>query len=480
MIALRRWQETGKSTFATWLDSKRSTKTFTAAVTTGAGKTVYGSELAALLFASSDIRQVIIAVPSTVIASQWQATMKRYPVPFRIVTYGWILKNQSAFQELMHRRNKVLVIFDEIHHAGEGNAWGDLVYLAADARYRLMLSGTPFRDDEAKLPFVRYENHELRADFVYSYGEALKDGHVRPLHFLPYDTIGDAAWKLSEAIEGGTFAGSTDRSKNMKALNTAISPRSQWLKTIIQDAHHRLNDLRRSMPDAGGIIMCRDQAHAREVAVLVKSVTDTNPVLAISDNPESDAHIEQFRDAHDCWLIVVKKGNEGLDIPRLRVGVWATNITKRLTFLQFVGRICRQRVVGAHEPAYLYMPLLPELVRFAFNMEQMGLHTLEEAAAAEERERARRTASVSQFEPIDAQAQPGAEIVIESEGDALALLIQIQELAAKAIAAAAMGNRENLSVSLAEIRGLVGGCPPDSTSRSCAVRSHRPETTPGA
>lgn len=42
-------------------------------------------------------------------------------------------------------------------------------------------------------------------------------------------------------------------------------------------------------------------------------------------------------------LINPRMVSEGVDIPRLRVGIYATNITKELTFRQIIGRVVRRQ-----------------------------------------------------------------------------------------------------------------------------------------
>ena len=54
-----------------------------------------------------------------------------------------------------------LVVLDEVHHAGEEQAWGESLRLAFQRRRRrLSLSGTPFRSDTRAIPFIRYELDE--------------------------------------------------------------------------------------------------------------------------------------------------------------------------------------------------------------------------------------------------------------------------------------------------------------------------------
>lgn len=451
---LRSWQNDAIAAYKTWETTRRGTSTFTAAVTTGAGKTIFGAAVAKYLLDKGTIKEVVITAPSNTILAQWRQALTLFDIDedkTRLFTYSWIHANPDLFQQYTIAQFKVLVIHDEMHHAGEGNAWGDLIRLGSGAKRRLMLTATPFRDDEAKLPYVRYVKHELRPNYLYSYGDALRDGYVRPLTFLPYDAVG-GQWRLRSMVEDGNFASTTKLDQLQRVLNNCLSPKHQWLATILRDAHAKLSDIRQTVTDAAGIITCKDQAHARSVAALLQQISGYEPVLALSDNPASDEHLADFRNSIAPWLVVVKKGSEGLDIPRLRVGVWASNVTKRLSFLQFVGRVMRP--TGTNEMAYLFMPGHPALLRYALSIEDMVLHVLseQEKEVAATRNGAARS---EPFEPLGSNGVAGNPIIIGANTP-LELLIQIQQMAADAIAQAARGNPDTLHQQLAAIRALIG------------------------
>lgn len=464
-MTLRTWQINALDTYIDWEMSRGSRKAFTAAVTMGAGKTRYGVEIASWLLLNKRFQQVIIGVPSLQIANQWKLEAARYSTPFVPLTYSWIYRNQDEFERMVSG-SKTMLIADEVHHAGEHKSWGEMLRQRAQKAGRyLLLTGTPFRDDECKLPFVRYVKHELQPDYTYSYADALRDGYVRPLHFTPYN--GTGSWTLNEALKNGTFGGARKPDDLQRLLNVSIETKSNFMKRMIQDAHWRLDSLRKTtMPDAGGIIICRDQEHARQMKRLVQALTHSNPVLAISDDPNSDEHITRFRDNADMWLIVVGKGKEGLDIPRLSVGVWATNVTRRLTFLQFIGRVIRQRVMGAREDAYVFMPAHPALVGYAYDVEKMVTHHIEEKAVVEGVEQALREKQSGGIIPISADAEPQQPIVIQRPSTDLETLIQIQQMAAAGIADIA--------------RGLPSGDVMQKISALLMVNSPSPTTSPTA
>ena len=77
-----------------------------------------------------------------------------------------------------------MVIFDEIHHTGEHLSWGEAILRAFEhATSRLTLSGTPFRLDNRKIPFINFDKGNAIPDFSFTYGDAVRHGVCRPVLF---------------------------------------------------------------------------------------------------------------------------------------------------------------------------------------------------------------------------------------------------------------------------------------------------------
>src|SRR6201985_1694004 len=95
-----------------------------------------------------------------------------------VVTYAQVASHPTRHR-VRTEGKRTLVIFDEIHHGGDAKSWGDAILEAfGDATHRLALTGTPFRSDDAAIPFVRYEPDaggllRSQADHTYGYTDAL-------------------------------------------------------------------------------------------------------------------------------------------------------------------------------------------------------------------------------------------------------------------------------------------------------------------
>ena len=271
-----------------------------------------------------------------------------------------------------HRARRTLVIFDEIHHAGDALAWGDAVREAFDpARRRLALTGTPFRTDANPIPFVSYLDEpgggkRSASDYVYGYGPALEDGVVRPVIFLAYS--GEMRWRTRAGDEiTATLGTPMTKDQIAQAWRTALDPAGEWVSRVLEAADKRLTEVRRGMPDAAGLVIAGDHAGARAYASLLRGLTGQRPVVVLSDDPAATRKIAAFADSEERWMVAVRMVSEGVDIPRLAVGVYATSVSTALYFAQAVGRFVRARRRG--ETASVFLPSVPVLLGFAAELE---------------------------------------------------------------------------------------------------------------
>ena len=386
---LRAWQQAALDKF---LATKP--KDFMAVATPGAGKTTFALRVATELVDSRTVERVIVVVPTEHLKVQWSAAAARVGLSLDpyftnssavnpsfdgiVVTYAQVGMHPFKHRAVTSAR-RTLVILDEIHHAGDAKSWGDGVREAYDdAEHRLALTGTPFRSDDSQIPFVRYEEdgegHLVsRSDHTYDYGHALADGVVRPVVFLAYS--GEARWRTSAGEEFAARLGDPlNPEQTARAWKTALDPRGDWIPSVLQAAHTRLIQMRRNMPDAGGLVIATDTATARAYAKILKELSSTPVSVILSDEPGSSERIQEFSDSRDEWMVAVRMVSEGVDVPRLAVGVYATSASTPLFFAQAIGRFVRSRMPG--ETASVFLPSVPRLLGLAENMEKSRDHVL--------------------------------------------------------------------------------------------------------
>ncbi|MGH2719632.1 MAG: DEAD/DEAH box helicase, partial [Actinomycetota bacterium] len=245
------------------------------------------------------------------------------------------------------------------------------------AARRLALSGTPFRSDVQAIPFVRYDADEAVPDYEYGYAEALKDGRVvRPVYFPRID--GMMEWTAPDGtFHAHSFDDRLDAARSGQRLRTAYSLDGDWIPHVLRQAHDQLLDLRRRQPAAGGLVIATDQDHARGIVRILWDRLRVRAVVATSDDPAASHHIARFAAGTDPWIVAVRMVSEGVDIPRLRVGVYATTTTTELFFRQAVGRLVRWTPGTTGQKSYLYIPDEPRLRARAFAVAEQRRHSLQ-------------------------------------------------------------------------------------------------------
>ncbi|CAM2731387.1 DEAD/DEAH box helicase [Skermania piniformis] len=389
--SLRAWQ---RRALTKYLSTRP--RDFLAVATPGAGKTTFALRVAAELLADRTVDQVTVVAPTEHLKHQWSGAAAQVGIALDsrfsnttgqtssdyhgvVVTYA-----QVAAHPFRHRvrteNRRTLVILDEIHHAGDAKTWGEAAEEAfADATRRLALTGTPFRSDDSAIPFVRYEPDgegalRSRADHAYGYADALADGVVRPVVFLAYS--GEARWRDSAGEEFSARLGEPlTPEQTSRAWRTALDPNGDWIPAVLRAADTRLAQLRSSgIPDAGGLVIASDQAAARAYAELLTALTGQTPALVLSDDPGSSARIAEFGSGTAPWLVAVRMVSEGVDVPRLAVGVYATSAATPLYFAQAIGRFVRARRPG--ETASVFLPSVPVLLDLASQLERQRDHVL--------------------------------------------------------------------------------------------------------
>ena len=392
--ALRGWQRRALVEYL-----RRRAEDFLAVATPGAGKTTLALRIAAELLADRSVDAVTVVTPTEHLKRQWARAAAKVGIEldpgFRnadlhsaadfhgaVVTYA-----QVGIAPQVHRRRtlsrRTLVILDEIHHAGGSRSWGDGVQVAfAPAVRRLMLTGTPFRSDDNPIPYVTYERGtdglaRSRADTFYGYAEALREGVVRPVIFLAYS--GETRWRTSAGDELAARLGDPmTPDLVVQAWRTALDPTGDWMPQVLRAADARLRVLRAGgVPDAGGLVIASDQQSARAYARLLQRVCGEPATVVLSDDAGASGRIATFAESRQRWLVAVRMVSEGVDIPRLAVGVYATSASTPLYFAQAIGRFVRARRPG--ETATVFLPSVPHLLELASEMEAQRRHVLGEA-----------------------------------------------------------------------------------------------------
>lgn len=387
---LRQWQH---DALEAYFDGTR--RDFLTVATPGSGKTTFALTVAAQLLQRRLVDRVTVVAPTEHLKAQWAEAAGRAGIAIDpsytptkgktskdylgvAVTYAGVAANPLAFR-VRTERFRTLVILDEVHHAGDALSWGEAVREAFEpATRRLALTGTPFRSDINPIPFVTYAPDAEAvprsvADYTYGYAEALADHVVRPVLFMAYS--GQVQWRTRAGDEVAARLGEPlTKDQSAQALRTALDVEGAWVPAVLEAADRRLSEVRRHVPDAGGLVIATDQESARAYAALLGRISGERPTLVLSDEKASSRRIATFAEGDARWMVAVRMVSEGVDVPRLAVGVYATTTSTPLFFAQAVGRFVRARRRG--ETASVFVPSVLPLLALAADIEVERDHVL--------------------------------------------------------------------------------------------------------
>lgn len=393
---LRPWQSEAIAKAITWLVNDGRDRHFLINAAPGAGKTIASCELARQLLALGQIDRVIVIAPRREVVKQWAtdflSVTGRYMSKVTgsaedvqdldvdvCATWSAIQGLQIPFQAIC-RTSRTLVICDEHHHAAVEAAWGDNATSAfAEAKFVLILSGTPMRSDGASTAWLAYDDrgaidHPAEGTYTLTYGAAVDLGYCRPVTFhrhegfFTVDIDGDAV-----AVSGSRPAELSKELRRIPALQKAlnfyrlactpqfepdmVTPlRNGYQWSMAEWAAGKLAELRNRMPEAGGLVIAPSIEMAEYFARVIELVDGDKPLVVHSAHQDAEAKIAAFRNTNRKWLVSVAMISEGVDIKRLRVLVYLPNATTELAFRQAIGRVVRTAGHDDDTRAYVVMP----------------------------------------------------------------------------------------------------------------------------
>ncbi len=418
--SLRAWQRDALERLEGWRDGP-----FLVSAAPGAGKTRPALELARRLLACGEARRVAVLCPTTPLTRQWATAAAELGVQLQpdaqtplpppdfhgvAVTYARVTSDPRGWASKV--THDTLVIVDEAHHLGEELAWGTSFQCAFAAAPRwLLLSGTPFRSDATPIPGVSYDAEGVaEPDVSYTYAQAVADGICRPVAFVTFD--GSLSWRSGEDVIESSFETVLSTREASRRYRTAISTElPDGLPRILREADAKLRSLRETgHRDAGGLAVAADASHARQIAKLIGESTGRAPVVVLHTEARAAQKLATFRASSEPWIVAVNMVSEGVDIPRLRVGVYATAAKTPMIFRQIVGRFVRTIPMRAPEASWVYLPADPVLRGHAAQVEselRRALRVREQDDDLEPRERrTSEPAPAIEFVPLSAEVAP--------------------------------------------------------------------------
>ena len=409
-LKLRPWQQDALQKAIAWLVHQRADNHFLINAAPGSGKTLASCAIAQTLIDLGEIDRVIVIAPRSEIVSQWADDFRNVTgrhmgkVTARdgdigalgidvCATWAAVQGLQPELQAVC-RSSRVLVICDEHHHAAIEAAWGESTDSAfVDAKFVLVLTGTPIRSDGAQSIWLAYDDagaisHPDDGTYTLTYGDAVDLGYCRPVTFHRHEG------KFSVDLEGGHSVHVSGHQKatlpadlaRIPGLQTALdfyrlarTPQFErdgttpllagYQSTMLEWGSAKLTDLRDRMPDAGGLVIAPSIEMAEYMVDLIELIEGERPLLVHSQLANPESRIRAFRNTDKRWLVSVAMVSEGVDIKRLRVLIYLPNALTELAFRQAIGRVVRTAGPDDDTRAYVVMPSFETFETFARRVE---------------------------------------------------------------------------------------------------------------
>jgi len=155
-----------------------------------------------------------------------------------------------------------------------------------------------------------------------------------------------------------SFDAKLERRHESERLRTALT-QPAWVGDVLVKAHLRLSAMRMAgHPDAGALVAAMNQRPCPVYRRSAAKARRGDAEIVVSDIDGASRRISAFAKSRDPWIVAVHMISEGVDIPRLRVGVFASNVVTEMYFRQFCGRFVRTTSDRADREAYVYVPTI--------------------------------------------------------------------------------------------------------------------------
>ena len=411
MIEFRPWQKEYFEMVNQWMAENE--KSFFCVAGVGSGKTFASLAIADYALKNNGYNSVIVISNTENIKGNWSYNaLKHFGLNLDTeysFKYNWRTEFDGisiTYQSLSEQNTEIvkrmvdrgtLLIIDEVHHAGDNRSWGNSIQEIGElSGFVLCLSGTPTRSDNAKIPFGQYNKigdseYELQADFSYTYADSVRDGICCPVEF--YRHRGDVHTFVGDVISLNEDMKEEDA---RPYLRNALDPfQSDMVIDMVKSADDKLNQINeRRGENYAGLVICNNIENAKSLhAKLTEEYGHEFSVLVHSEDSESNAKINEFRDDATPWIISVKQVSEGVDIPRIRVIVYASMVTAPLFFTQVIGRGVRNPVHYERDKdqCHVYIPDYKPLVDNSKEIDNQLKHVIKEIQPTDQMERGAKT-----------------------------------------------------------------------------------------
>ena len=337
-IKLRAWQESAINKAINWLVVKKEDKRFLINAAPGAGKTICAAMLAKNLIDASEIQRVIVIAPRREVVKQWKDEFKIVTNRAMLIetggsedlgldlcsTWNSVENNLPLFQKVCNEF-KTLVVCDEHHHAAINAVWGNsAINSFNNAKYVVVLTGTPIRTDGKAPVWFSYSedgsrlSHSQEGSYTLTYGEAVDLKYCRPVFFHRHEgkftvVLKDGDEPIAISGKDGVNINENKHKRNfVKAIQKSLdfytlarSPQykkdqktpdiNSYQASMLQWGISKLENTKDRLPNAGGLVIAPNIIVAEYMSVLLEMLTNKKPILVHSKTKNTEEKIDAFR-----------------------------------------------------------------------------------------------------------------------------------------------------------------------------------------
>lgn len=386
----------------------RSDKSVTLDCVPGGGKTGAATLFANMLLDSGHIDSVLWVVPRLNLGEQVADAFARGPgcrdrrvlelvdgrdalfapalpnmpnVVGCITTYQTITTkgNWRRFQDAVGSR-KCLLILDEVQFLNdqEDRGWyPKMLAVRNAATYDLLMSGTLWRTDGKRIPFIRYtrgDGSEERPnqglfypcwDVRYTYQQAIFEQAILQTEWRNRNAIVEYVYNGEDHIHELSGECSEEESRMIRAFLSSEKACQRLLDDMVEDWRQFCRDIYHSRM----IVMAQDIRDAKRWRDYLQNVHNIPCVLATSREEAGGRKLRHFRERrHGQCLVTVAMAYVGFDCPDLTHLTYLSNARAPSWLLQSFARVSRFDPMATKpysvQHAFIYAPDDPPLREF--------------------------------------------------------------------------------------------------------------------
>jgi superfamily II DNA or RNA helicase len=337
---------------------------------------------------------VVVLVPSTPLALQWQDDVREFGVEPRLLsgespterdevfaevsaalqggsaTAVLIASNQlfardSGLRRFVERQassSKTLLIGDEVHNLGAPSFVNDLPHAF---QVRIGLSATPIRQydpdgTDRLFDYFRAGGTAPQPVFTYTLDQAIKDGCLVPYRYWVHPVLFTGAEMdryrdLTDKLRAAGFAMGDDE---QLMSNATVERLLRERRALIEQADGKIAALRRLLVKAGPHSIGRTLVYTsakpavpphsdRQIDSVTSMLSDLGVISHQFTNAETSRHdaqdlLAKFGRGEYQVLTAMKVLDEGIDIPQTNVAYLLASSTVQREWVQRRGRILRR------------------------------------------------------------------------------------------------------------------------------------------